>query len=320
MSHVTVDLLSNEKFKNFVASFNQLLQSTADLSLAEVRKRCTAFFLPPDTIFEPVFSIEDVEVPRDDQSSFSMRIFTPSDAKDLPVIVYYHRGGWVFGSVEESEPVCRKMANHLGCIVAAVEYRLCPENPFPKPLEDAYEAAKWMYEHTDRFGGDRNKLIVCGESCGGNLAAAVTLKARETREFSLAAQLLICPIITSSMQDAVYDACADQYFLTKQGMQFFWSAYVQSPKDLNNPLVSPDLAASFEDLPPAVIVTAEHDPLRLEAENYAQKLELAEVPVFSQCVEGVVHGFLDLPIYEEDQKIRWLHEIKALLKRVDLDA
>lgn len=228
---------------------------------------------------------------------------------DLPIIVYLHRGGWVFGSIEEADPVCRKIAKLSGAIVISVGYRLAPEHPFPKPLEDCYTATAWVTEHAKQLGGNGRDLVICGESVGGNMAAAVALMARDRHGPHLSMQLLLCPVITSNIRDEVYEHCADRYFITKESMTFFWNMYLQAPDNATNPYASPDRAGDFSNLPPVVIITAEHDPLRFEAEEYAKQLELANVDVTTKCFPNVVHCFIDLPCYDEKMKCSWIQEI-----------
>lgn len=315
MPHNTpsIDLLSNPKFKEFIDAFTEVSKKSQKLSLDEGRKLGTQFFLPPDTVYEHVKRIENIEILGKSQNKIPLRIFIPKESKAMPTLIYFHRGGWVFGNLEESDPVCRKLANHLGCLVIAVEYRLAPENPFPKPLEDCYDATVWASKNAERFGGDHNQLIVCGESAGGNLAAAVALVARDKNGPKISAQLLIYPVISSVINAKHYENCADRYFLTKDAMEFFMSMYLQTPEDKKNPYASPDRATDLSKLPPAIIITAEHDPLRLEAEDYANKLRHAGVDVVSKCFPEVIHGFIDLPIYDEKQKVAWIKEIGKLL-------
>ncbi|MES2199838.1 MAG: alpha/beta hydrolase [Chlamydiota bacterium] len=314
----SVDLLSNPKFKEFIDAFTNICKASQELPLTEARRLSTQFFLSEGTIYEPISRIENVEILSKQGHKIPLRIFTPSSSEPLPALVYFHRGGFVFGNIEEADPVCRKLANHLRCVVVAVEYRLCPEYPFPKPLEDCYEATEWVSENVDRFGGDSERLIVCGESVGGNLAAAVTLMARDNCGPSLSAQLLICPAITADIKDEPYDNSADCYFLTKDAMKFFWSVYLQSPENRQNVYASPDLVTDFSNLPPMLVITAEHDPLQFEAMEYAEKLRQSGVKVISKSFPEVIHGFIDLPTYDETQKIEWIKEIAVLLKKLEI--
>lgn len=312
----SINLLENVKFKEFINAFMRLREASKKISLEKGRKLSTEFFLTPDTVYEPVERIENRVILGKDQNDISLRIFIPKESKVLPVLIYFHRGGWVFGNIEEADPVCRKLANHLECIVVSVEYRLAPENPFPKPLDDCYTATQWAAENIGYFGGDATKLIVCGESAGGNLAAAVTLMARDKKGPSLFAQLLICPAICSSIKDASFKNCADQYYLTKNTIKFFWKMYLQSPEDHKKSYASPDKTTDFSNLPPALMITAEHDPLRYEADEYAKCLAKANVKVISKCFSEVIHGFIDLPLYEEKKKITWIKEIGNLLNQL----
>ncbi len=311
-----INLLDNPKFKEFIDAFTHISKASETISLDEGRKLSSEFFLSGDTVYESVHRVENIEIQGRDQTSIPLRIYIPNDSKMLPALVYFHRGGWVFGNINEADPVCRKLANHLGCIVISVEYRLAPENPFPKPLNDCYDATEWVYEHIATFGGTNKKIVVCGESVGGNLAATVALIARDMKKSFISAQLLICPVISSVINEAPYNSCVDQYFLTKDAMHFFWNMYLQSSENYNKPYASPDLASDFKGLPPAVIITAEYDPLHAEAENYANHLKAAGVPVLSKCFPEVIHGFIDLPIYDERAKIAWINEIGQLLKEV----
>lgn len=304
------NLMANPQFKKFIEDFQQLTQNSS--SIDETRKRVSDYFLPPDTIYEDVKRIEDVEI-SGFKHKIPVRIYIPDDSETLPVLIYFHRGGWVFGSNDEAEPVCRKLANHLGCIVASVEFRLAPDYPFPTPLEDCYLATHWIADNASLFGGDKKKLIVCGESCGGNLAAAVALIARNKRGPALAAQLLIYPIISSTLDEETYKNAVDQHFITKDAMKFFWSMYAQTPEHLEHEYASLDRAKDLKNLPPALIVTAEYDPLHHEGERYAVELNKAGVKTVFKCFPEVVHGFLDLPFYSENQKIGWIKEIRRLL-------
>lgn len=306
-------LMDNPKFREFIQQFRELMAETQTLTLAETRKLSGEFFSPLSHPRESVYKIEDRKIKGQEGNEIPIRIYTSSSLKTLPVLVYYHRGGWVFSNVEEADPVCRKLANHLGCIVASVDYRLAPENPFPKPFNDCYDAFLWVSEHALELGSRPQSVIVCGESVGGNLAAAVALKARDTKGPSIAAQLLICPVITSNIQAKPYAESADQYFITKDSMEFFWKMYLKNPEDATNCYASPDYATDFRHLPPALIVIAEHDPLSVEGESYAMQLKNAGNHVLVEKFSDVVHSFLDLPAYSDEEVISWLKRIKQRL-------
>lgn len=301
------NLMDNPKFKALIDGFSEVIQTSAEKGLDAARKRCTEFFLSGTEPRIEIESIQNLTIPGSDQHPIPLRIYDPSGAKNLPVIVYFHRGGWIFGNIEEADPVCRLLAHHLECVVVSVDFRLSPENPFPKPLDDCYAATVWASQQFDN-----QPLIVCGESCGGNLAAAVALMARDRKGPPIAQQLLIYPIITSTICDEPYDNCVDQHFITKGGMQFMWGAYLGSPENGQNPYASVELADS-SNLPPAVVITAEYDPLCLEGELYGEKLRKAGGEVRVKRFPEVVHGFLDLPLYDLEQKIAWAKEIKKLL-------
>lgn len=309
-------LMDNPKFREFIEQFHQVMAETQTLTLAESRKLSGEFFCPPSHPREFVYKIEDRKVKGQEGNEIPVRIYTPGSAKDLPILVYYHRGGWVFCNIEEADPACRKLANHLGCIVVSVDYRLAPENPFPKPFNDCYDAFQWVSEHAHELGSHPQNVIVCGESVGGNMAAAVALKARDTKGPSIAAQLLICPVISSNVQPKPYAESADQYFITKDAMEFFWKMYLKNPEDAKNCYASPDYAADFKHLPPALVVVAEHDPLNVESESYAMQLKKAGNRVLVEKFADVVHCFLDLPAYSDEEVIPWLKRIKKGLLEV----
>ena len=305
--------MENPRFRELINGFSEVIKSSSEEGLEEARRRCTSFFLNADPFRAEIKSMERFEIEGKDNNRIALQVYMPLEVEKAPIIVYFHRGGWIFGNVIESDPVCRLLAKHLGCIVVSVDYRLAPENPFPKPLEDCYAATQWVYEQAEKLGGDAGQLIVCGESAGGNLAAAVALMARDLQGPPIAAQLLIYPIITAQIESESYDHCPDQHFLTKEAMQFMWSAYLQSSENAKNPYASLDCVKNFSDLPPAVVITGEYDPLRKEGERYAAALAEAQVPVQSLCIDAVIHGFLDLPLYDSEQKIEWVQKIREML-------
>lgn len=309
-------LLADPNYKKFIKEFGEHVIACETISLPEQRKLDTQFAVSHSDCNEQVKRTENIEVVGLDGNQIPVRIYIPNESKKLPVLIYFHGGGWVFGGIEASDAVCRRFANHLGCIVASVEYRLAPEYPFPKPLEDCYTVTAWIAKNAERFGGDYSNIIVSGESAGGNLAAAVALMARDKHGPKLSAQLLIYPVISSTIQDAVYACCAEQHFITKELMTLFWNLYLQSSGQEKNPYASVDRSLDLSALPPAVIIVAEHDPLRPEGEKYCGQLRQAGVPVVNQCLPGAIHGALFIHLYNEQQKVRWTNEIGQLLQKL----
>ncbi len=238
---------------------------------------------------QPIAKVEDRTVPSPD-GDIPIRVFTPDAPGPLPILVHYHGGGWVIGNVDQSDNLCRAMANATPCVVVSVEYRLAPETRFPGGLEDCYAATTWVAAHGAELGGDPTRLAVGGESAGGNLAAAVALLARERGGPKIGFQVLVYPVTDASFETASYVEMAEGYGLTRDTMQYFWDLYLADPAHATDPLASV-LQADLAGLPPALVVTAEFDPLRSEGEAYAQKLKAAGVSVEHVSYPGQIHGF-----------------------------
>lgn len=245
---------------------------------------------------EPVAGAVDRTIPGPG-GPVPVRIYTPAgaDAAPLPCLVYYHGGGWVFGDIEGLDPTCRAVANRAGCKVVSVEYRLAPEHKFPAPLDDCYAALLWVAAEAASIGVDRARLAVGGDSAGGNLAAAVTMRARDEGGPALRHQLLVYPVTNHDFGTASYAANGDGYLLTRDMMRWFWDHYLNGGADGANPLASPLRGASLAGLPPALVLTAEFDPLRDEGEAYAARLQAAGVRVRHKRFAGQIHGFWQMP-------------------------
>jgi acetyl esterase len=207
-------------------------------------------------------------------------------------LVYFHGGGWVIGSIETHDALCRELTMEAGVVVVSVEYRLAPEHKFPAAADDAYAAVRWVAQHAAELGIDPARIGVGGDSAGGNLAAVVALQARDLGGPPLALQLLIYPITCDDLGTPSYVENAEGYMLTRADMAWFWSQYLSDPAQGDDPRVSPLRAGDLSGLPPAFILTAEYDPLRDEAEAYAARLEQAGVPVRMRRYDGMIHGFL----------------------------
>jgi len=242
---------------------------------------------PPD-----VDSVVDVLAPGA-AGQLPVRIYHPSAEERLPLVVYLHGGGWVTGSVDIADTPCRALANAARTVVASVEYRRSPETKFPGPAEDCYAATCWLSEHAAELGADGTRLTVCGDSAGGNLAAALTLMARDRGRPDIAYQVLMYPTLMPTQRGELpsHRDNAEGYGLSRREMEWFWDHYLRDPADGLEPYASPLLAPDVSGLPPAFIVTAEFDVLRDEGRAYADRLRTAGVPVEMLVYPGLIHGF-----------------------------
>lgn len=222
------------------------------------------------------------------------RLYTPVNAQTpLPLVLFYHGGGWVIGNLETHDGTARALARASGAAVLAVDYRLAPETPFPGPLDDCHEALLWARDHAAELGIDAGQIALAGDSAGGNLAAAVAMRARDTYGPGIAHQLLIYPVTDADFGNGSYSANGEGYFLTTAMMRWFWQQYVGdeiSPHHEAAILRHPNLKG----LPPATVIVAEFDPLRDEGLAYADALGAAGVPVTTMLAPGMIHGFFSM--------------------------
>ena len=263
-----------------------------ELSVAEARQVIVTLFGTTDNP-EPVGAVEDRTI-AGAAGEMPARIYTPPGRGPFPVLVYFHGGGWVIGNLEAYDPTCRALTNAAGCIVVAMEYRLAPEHKFPAAPEDCYAALQWVATHAAAIGGDPTRLAIGGDSAGGNLTAVVAQMVRDRGGPHLVYQLLVYPVTDYNFDTASYRENADGYLLTKDAMVWFWNHYLRSAADGSNLLASPLRAQNLRGLPPALILTAEFDPLRDEGEAYAARLREAGVPVTLKRYNGMIHGFFSL--------------------------
>jgi len=258
------------------------------LGIAEARARGGSVNVAPALPPEPVAEVRDLIV--DTLPPISARLYRPRSGT-LPLLVYFHGGGWVVGSVAVSDPFCRAVANASGCAVVSVEYRLAPEDRYPAAADDAYAATRWSADHASDLGIDASRIAVGGSSAGGNLAAVVALMARERGTPKLAFQLLHVPVTDHDFERPSYRANGSGFGLTRSGMRWFWDNYVPDPKLRDEPYASPLRAKDLAGLPPAHVVTAEFDPLKDEGKAYAERLREAGVATTYVEYPGMVHGF-----------------------------
>ncbi len=228
-------------------------------------------------------------VPVDD-GEITVRVYRPAAGGSLPAHVYIHGGAFWLGSVAEYEPLCRWYADKARCVVVSVEYRLAPEHKFPTQPEDCYAALAWTAGHAEMLGIDPRRLSIGGTSAGGSLAAAVTLMARDRGGPQLIFQLLEIPATDCTMSQPSIDLFANGYLLTRAAMQEAVRFYLADPTQATEPYASPMLAPDLSRLPPALILTAEYDPLRDEGELYGERLRAAGVPAVVRRYPGHIHG------------------------------
>lgn len=266
---------------------------------------------PAPVLAPPIHASEDLEVPGA-AGALRVRLYRPTPATKLPLIVFFHGGGFVFCDLEVYDDLCRFLANFSGCALASVEYRLAPETRFPGGLEDCYSALQQLAGRATSLGLDGSRLAVAGDSAGGNLATATALLARDRQGPALRYQALLYPALEPTCSSVSQRAFAEGYLLSQAVMQWYWNCYLRSPEDAAQPYAAP-LIADVSGLPPATIVTAEFDPLRDEGEAYADRLRAAHVPVVGRRYLGMIHGFASLP-YLTPVALRALADVGADLR------
>ena len=247
-----------------------------------------------------------------------IRIYRPTDEINLPALVYFHGGGWVLNFLDIYEPSLRKIAKHGNFIIIAVEYQKAPENPYPVPFDDCYEALKWTISNASELGIDPLSIGVGGDSAGGNLAAAVAIKARDEKLINLAFQLLIYPCIEINMDYKSATDFAEGYGLTTKSMKWFWDQYLPDKKDHDDAYAVPARALTLRGVAPAIIFTAEFDPLTDDGRNYYRRLNEDAVASIYKEYAGQIHGFFNLGGVTEDADLLYLdiaREINAILGR-----
>ncbi len=269
------------------------LQTLSPPEAREAMKAARAVFQPDPPV---VSSVRDLTCPGP-AGAIPLRYYRPASAAattKLPVLVFYHGGGWVIGDLETHDTLCRELANGSGAAVIAVDYRLAPEHRFPAAVEDSFAATKWVAEHGAELVLDTSRLAVGGDSAGGNLAAVVALMARDANGPAIKHQLLIYPATDASQTQVSHTENADVLPLTKPVMDWFWTHYLDGKDGTADWRASPLVAGSLINLPPAHVITAGYDVLRDEGLDYADKLESAGASVTRKHYPGQIHGFITM--------------------------
>jgi acetyl esterase len=265
-----------------------------ELPIAEVRKAFRDLWTPAITgDLVSMSRIEDLSVPGPD-GRIRARIYSPERDERLPIMVYFHGGGYVKGGIEESDAFCRSLARTTRHLVLSVAYRLAPEYPFPAALDDAFAATVWACEHAAELGGASGPVVVCGESAGGNLAAVTCLLARSNSHVAIRRQVLLQPVVDFSLSFPSIALPASQCLVPREDLAWYYKTYYGDQRSPRDPKVSPLFADDLSGLPPALIIAAEYDTLRDEARGYAERLQAAGVPTRYVCYSGMVHGFLGM--------------------------
>lgn len=271
------------------------LPATHNLTPAEARSvyRDRRQFTQPDA--------PDVDEVRDLQAAgphgpIALRLYRPlgGGTAVLPVLVYFHGGGWTIGDLDTHDTLCRELANGSGCAVVAVDYRMGPEHRFPAAIDDALAATRWVRREAAVLGVDAERLAVGGDSAGGNLAAVVALAARDAGDLPIAFQLLIYPATDMRREHASHVRNGKGYLLTRESIAYYHDHYIDDPRHDLDWRASPLLASDFTGLPPALLITAGHDPLVDEGADYARRLSAAGNRVSYVCFERQIHGFITM--------------------------
>jgi len=238
--------------------------------------------------------VEDLSVPGPG-GNVPVRMYASEPGGLRPVLIYFHGGGFVFGNLDTHDAVCRALAKESGAVVISVDYRLSPEHKFPAAVEDSHAVIVWVAANAERLGVDARRIAVGGDSAGGNLAIVIAMRCRDAGGPALAAQVLLYPLTDfSSFETGSHRELGEGYFLTRGAMDWFRGHYLAAADLARHPEVSPLLAPDLSGLPPALVITAEFDPLRDEGEAYAERLRQAGVPVTMARYPGMIHGFVSM--------------------------
>ncbi|MEZ5661243.1 MAG: alpha/beta hydrolase [Burkholderiaceae bacterium] len=287
----------NEQAKallDLIASLGAPPMNTLPVSEARAQYRDRRYATQPPA--PEVASVSDHQV-RSGKDQITVRAYRPRDSRPdtaLPVLVYYHGGGWTIGDLDTHDTLCRSLANGSGCAVVSVDYRMGPEHRFPVAVEDAMNALHWVVAQALMLGIDPSRIAVGGDSAGGNLAAVVSLLARDAGKPSIKFQLLIYPATDQRAGFESHRRNGEGYLLTADLMAWFRDQYHSSPDEYLDWRASPLLAPSHADLPPALVLTAGYDPLIDEGQAYARALSQAGTTVESICFDGQIHGFITM--------------------------
>jgi len=265
--------------------------ATHTLPVAEARRQYEAriaLMAPPPAVAK--FLERSIDGP---EGAIRLRVYTPADSGPFPLMMFFHGSGFVLCSLDTHDGMCRNLAAGIGCVVVSVDYRLAPEHKFPRGPDDCLAATRWAAANAAGLDIDPARVMVAGDSAGGNMAAVTALRIRDEGGPRLCGQMLLYPVTDYHTPGTPsYAENADGYGLTRDTMEWFWAHYLTSPVEAENPYASPLRARDLTGLPPAYVTSAEYDPLRDEAERYGMRLRAAGVPTEITRFPGMNHGFL----------------------------
>lgn len=305
-----------EKAKAYLENFynGPKIESFDPIQLKEILTQAP---VPPQDDLPSIHQIEERFIKAKDGEEIRLRIYTPEGEGPFPVLVYYHGGGWVIGSVEGFEAANRLVATEANVVVVSVDYRLAPENPYPTPIEDCYAALEWVAANAAEIKGDASQISVGGDSAGGNLSTVVAKKALDNNGPAIQSQILIYPVTNLEFDTDSYNQFAEGYGLDRELMKWFGIHYVGDEKLYNEPDVSPLKYDSVQGLPTAIVIAAENDVLLDEGKAYAEKLKQDGVEVQYELIPGVIHGYYSImPFFAEETKqtvqliVNFLNKVK----------
>jgi acetyl esterase len=278
---------------DFVAKMNPLADEPSIAAFREMERHRPPAKPAPERALLAEVRDDGIDV---DGRRIPIRIYTPKQADRFgerpPLVLYFHGGGHTVGVLDDWDGVCSLLASQSGMPLVSVDYRRAPENKFPAAPEDCYAALLWAVDSAASIGADPSRIVVAGDSAGGNLAAVVTLMAKDRQGPKISYQVLMYPGTNGREESASAVRNGEGYLLTRKMMDFFTAQYLRSDADRANPYFAPMKAADHSRLPPAMIITAEYDPLLDEGEGYSRKLLDAGVPVEYCLVNGTIHGFV----------------------------
>jgi acetyl esterase len=287
------------------------LMFTDETSPAKRRAAMIAVTTNPAIPKHPVHEVYDRMIPTP-IGPLPVRVFRPSEHGDLPILCWFHGGGWVTGNIDTHDQLCRQLCDAVNAVVVSVDYRLAPETKFPGAVQDCVAAYDWATRHAAEIGGDATRVAIGGDSAGGNLAAVVALLARDRELPAPKLQLLVNPVTDHEFESMSMIDNAKGYYLEADGMRWFYDHYARTPADVEDWRMSPLRASRLAGLPRAVVVTAEYDPLRDQGEAYGRRMQEEGVPTEIVRADGLIHGFFGMHAFMPPAQEAWDISVRAL--------